>query len=232
MPHLASLDTYASLLGHADPEAIVLSAARVRVLARALGVGYSSDRARQAFEQGAVSSLDRLDIPSDRDQFRAFVTLVHATADLSRADVRDRVMALTSMTGLRDSRAQVIVDDAFENQGVISDISAVAGAGAGSILSDLARNLDVARAAGQYCLEHDPWANTRADRRAKVATAAKVGVPLILGALTLTTGPVGDALLVVAVPIISSLINEEASGKKTIDIFRRLKKEVATQKVA
>ena len=110
-----------------------------------------------------------------------------------------------------------------DNQEYISDVANFTAFSIMDIFKDIPDNIETAKEASLYSLENDPFEKQRNSRKNKIIESVNIGTPIVLGALTFYTGPLGDALLTASAPAISKLINPQIDVNKTIEIQQKIK---------
>ncbi len=198
--------------------------AHARRAAGDVGLAWSEDDHRRYIEDGACTSSAGL--RPERDPQLAYVLFnaVLQAVDTSSPDVRSRAMELAMLCGLSPDDAEVRCDAAQQDAEFISDVTGTVGFAIPALMLDLVADAKKAAQSAEYVLENDVFHATREHRKKIVMN---VGVPIALGALTVYTGGVGDALIAAGAPMVASLINDERAVAKSLEISKRLRKGVA-----
>ncbi len=162
--------------------------------------------------------------PIMHDSFRmkpqALYSYIVSASDIESDDVRSRALEFGDYLNIQTESLEDTLALCKDSAEVISDLSTFTSISLSDLFSDIVKSAEHAKQYSEYCIDNDPNAKQREKNKKLVL---KGGATITAAALTVFTGPVGDAVLVAGYGIVNSLINEELDFKQGAEIGKRLK---------
>jgi hypothetical protein len=199
---------------------------RVQELYSKLGEKFNLEEYTKIFNKYSNSSISVFPYLKDNNMGEKYKlsNFILGVTDMSNDDVVERAKEFSNdylKLAFVDTEQQIkFISD---NQEYISDVANFTAFSIMDIFKDIPDNIETAKEASLYSLENDPFEKQRNSRKNKIIESVNIGTPIVLGALTFYTGPLGDALLTASAPAISKLINPQIDVNKTIEIQQKIK---------
>ena len=179
---------------------------------------YNEKKVRSVFEQYASGELQKLPLFSDhiiKQPVEFFKTLVYLS-DTKNPEQAERACALGKEgLGLRESQIEEYIRAGQGSQKDISDFISFNSNFITDYAGDLFNSLPQAAQFAHYMEINDPYRHGREARLEKLkSTGSKLAVGGVLGAITLTTGPLGDFIVASSGTLLFNLIGGDEVKKQ------------------
>lgn len=193
-----------------------------------LGAKFELDEFNNIFDKystGNVNDLPALSGLTKEEKYKLFNYILSAS-DIEDKFVSERIKQFgNEYLAFKILEVEEIMNSVEDNLEYNSDVSSITGFSLlTSSFQSIIGNYDKAKEFAIYNFDNDPFAKIRIKRKEEILKAGKDITPIVMAGFTFYAGPVGDAILVAATPIIHRLLNDEINIDKTINIHSALKK--------
>jgi len=170
-------------------------------------------------------SVDKKPIMHDsfKKNPQALYSYIVSASDIENDDVRNRALEFGDYLDIQTESLEDTMALCKDSAEVLSNLSTFTSYSLSELFSDIVKSAEHAKQYAEYCIDNDPNALQRVRNKKLVL---KGGALIAATALTVFTGPVGDAVLVAGSGIVNSLINEELDFKKGAEIGKRLRNAI------